>query len=168
MEVNKIYLDMDGVLADFGRGVREMCGLEPMDQMKATPSDNDRLWAAVAQVDHYYGRLKMIPGADVMLRVLMEKYGGRVEILTGIPKPKRNIKDADTDKAQWMRRYFGPDIKVNIVFREEKKNFCHGEGDILIDDYKKNINEWVCFGGTGILFADVESAVNELHRMEIL
>ena len=100
MEVNKIYLDMDGVLADFDRGVREMCGLEPMDQMKATPSDNDRLWAAVAQVDHYYGRLKMIPGADVMLRVL--------------------------------------------------------------------INEWVCFGGTGILFADVESAVNELHRMEIL
>ena len=68
MEVNKIYLDMDGVLADFDRGVRELCGLEPIDQMVATKEDNDRLWAAVARVDHYYGRLELKPGADIMLR----------------------------------------------------------------------------------------------------
>ena len=27
MEVEKIYFDMDGVLADFERGVKEICGL---------------------------------------------------------------------------------------------------------------------------------------------
>ena len=32
MEVEKIYFDMDGVLADFERGVREICGIEPPDQ----------------------------------------------------------------------------------------------------------------------------------------
>ena len=126
------------------------------------------MWEAIRKAGHFYDKLELMPGAKEMFGRIWDRYGDRCEILTGIPKPKRNIKDADTDKAQWMRRYFGPDIKVNIVFREEKKNFCHGEGDILIDDYKKNINEWVCFGGTGILFADVESAVNELHRMEIL
>ena len=168
MEVNKIYLDMDGVLADFDRGVRELCGLEPLEQMVATKEDNDRLWAAVARVDHYYGRLELKPGADIMLRSLMEKYGDRCEILTGIPKPKRHIEHADTDKVQWMRRYFDPEIKVNIVYREEKKNYCHGKGDILIDDYQKNIDEWISFGGTGILFTDVGSVMEELREMGIL
>ena len=32
MEVSRIYFDMDGVLADFDRGVRDLCGLEPVDQ----------------------------------------------------------------------------------------------------------------------------------------
>ena len=27
MKAEKIYLDMDGVLADFDRGVRELCGM---------------------------------------------------------------------------------------------------------------------------------------------
>jgi 5'(3')-deoxyribonucleotidase len=168
MEVTRIYFDMGGVLADFDRGVRDLCGLEPVDQMAATNEDNDRLWAAVAKVDHYYGRLEMIPGADAMLRILMEKYGDRVEILTGIPKPKRNIVHAKTDKIQWMRRNFGPDIKVNVVYREEKKERCTGKGDILIDDYRKNIDEWISYGGTGILFQDAESAMQEMRELKIL
>lgn len=32
MEVKKIYFDMDGVLADFAGGVRELCGMEPVSQ----------------------------------------------------------------------------------------------------------------------------------------
>lgn len=36
MEIKKIYFDMDGVLADFSRGVEELCGL---------PSDCDELVA---------------------------------------------------------------------------------------------------------------------------
>jgi hypothetical protein len=50
MEVTEIYIDMDGVLADFDQGVRELCGLEPLDQMVVTNEDNDRLWAAVLTI----------------------------------------------------------------------------------------------------------------------
>jgi hypothetical protein len=32
MTVWKIYLDMDGVLADFERGIRELCHMEPQSQ----------------------------------------------------------------------------------------------------------------------------------------
>ena len=32
MTVEKIYFDMDGVLADFERGVEEICGLTPPSQ----------------------------------------------------------------------------------------------------------------------------------------
>ena len=30
--IKKIYFDMDGVLAGFNRGVRELCYMEPYDQ----------------------------------------------------------------------------------------------------------------------------------------
>ena len=32
MTVDKIYFDMDGVLADFDRGVKELCGFVPQSQ----------------------------------------------------------------------------------------------------------------------------------------
>lgn len=32
-------------------------------------------------------------------------------------------------------KYLGEDVKVNIVFREEKKNLCKGKDCILIDDF---------------------------------
>ena len=34
MEVTEIYIDMDGVLTDFDQGVRELCGLEPLDVLQ--------------------------------------------------------------------------------------------------------------------------------------
>ena len=35
-----------------------------------------------------------------------------------------------------------PDVKVNIVLREEKPQYCSGKDCILIDDMEKNIQEW--------------------------
>ena len=43
--VEKIYFDMDGVLADFERGVRELCGMEPAPQGPAwKPGCDDEMW----------------------------------------------------------------------------------------------------------------------------
>ena len=46
MKIEKIYFDMDEVLADFNRGVRELCHMEPVEQSVSTKED-DALWAAV-------------------------------------------------------------------------------------------------------------------------
>ena len=64
MTVKKIYIDMDGVLADFDRGLKEFCGLEPIRQKN-------------------FG-----PGAKEMFDTLYEKYGDKVEILSAIPKDR--------------------------------------------------------------------------------
>ena len=46
MEIEKIYLDMDGVLADFERGVKEICGLTPPSQnaKHSKPGEDDAMW----------------------------------------------------------------------------------------------------------------------------
>lgn len=166
MKIKKIYFDLDGVLADFNRGVKELCGIEPVDQTASKPADDDRLFGAIRDTEHFYDRLEFVAGAKEMFMAIKDKYPGCCEILTGVPKPRRGITTAGTDKTNWVHRHFGEDIKVHIVFREEKKNYVTGTEDILIDDYEKNILEWKNSGGTGILFKSAAEALEELANIE--
>lgn len=56
MKVEKIYFDMDGVLADFERGVKEICGLIPPSQNAKhhKPGEDDEMWEAIKACPHFY------------------------------------------------------------------------------------------------------------------
>ena len=167
MEIRKIYLDMDGVLADFDRGVLEICGMEshPQDGERDAQHD-DRMWTAIKEAGHFYDRLEPMPGAVGMFRILYEKYGDRCEVLTGIPKPEREIETAAADKIRWMARVLSPEIPVHCVLRREKLNFCDGPETVLIDDREKTIVEWNAKGGTGILHRTPEETLRALESLE--
>lgn len=162
--IKKIYFDMDGVLADFNRGVKELCGIEPLDQANKTEKDDDIMWEAIKNVEHFYDKLELMPGALEMFKQLGEMYD--VEILSGIPKPRRGILNAGEDKTAWVHRLLSQDLTVNIVYREEKKNYATGPDCILIDDLKKNIDEWNACGGTGILFTSAADTLAEINRLQ--
>lgn len=169
-EVKKIYFDMDGVLADFDRGILEICGLVPVPQ-NATPKDEERedeMWRRVKNAGHFYDMLEPMPGAKEMFDAVYGKYKERCEILTGIPSPRREIDCAADDKVNWMRRLLSDTIKINTVRRREKQQFCTGSDCVLIDDYDKNIDEWTQMGGTGILFTTAEDALKTMREMGIL
>ena len=170
MKVEKIYFDMDGVLADFERGVREICGLEPIPQ---DAKNNDSLaevemWEAIRKTGNFYDCLEFMPGAKEMFDMVYGKYGDKCEILTGIPKPKRGIVTAGDDKRAWVRRLLSKDIVVNIVYREEKPKYCSGKDCVLIDDLGKNIKEWEAIGGTGILSKSAENTLARLRELDII
>ena len=57
---------------------------------------------------------------------------------------------------------------MNIVFREEKPQYCTGKGYILIDDMERNIKEWNEMGGTGIVNVDADHTMELLRDLEIL
>ena len=169
MEIKKIYLDMDGVLADFENGVRRFCGMEPLMQEKEGQNDaEDIMWEKIRDTEHFYDRLELLPGAAQMFMLLHEAYKDRLEILTGIPRPRRGIKGADEDKRKWVRRMLSEDILVNVVFRAQKQEFCTGSDSILIDDLKINIQEWEEAGGTGIWHTSGEETLRILWEKGIL
>ena len=66
MRVEKIFFDMDGVLADFDRGIKELCRLPPRDQEIEDSEADDRMWDRIRKVDHFYNHLELIPGAKEM------------------------------------------------------------------------------------------------------
>lgn len=168
MEAKKIYFDMDGVLADFHGGVENICHIKSVNQAYATKEQDDAIFNAIKEVEHFYDRLEPLPGALELFNRVYNDYGTKCEILTGIPKPKRGIVTAGEDKINWIHRLFAKDVKVNIVFREQKREFCNGKDYILIDDYGKNIQEWESFGGTGILHKSVQETIDELRKLRIL
>lgn len=167
MEIKKIFFDMDGVLADFDRGVREFCGMEPAPQgVGWKPGEDVSMWEQIRKVDHFYDQLELMPGAKSMFDTLRRKYGERVEILTAIPKPDKGILTADEDKLKWVRRLLSPDVVINIVYRADKPDFCTGKDCILIDDFVENVEVWESCGGTGICFTSAEEVMEKVKRLE--
>ena len=110
-------------------------------------------------------KLEPMPGMLELFDDLRGRYPGKVEILSAVPKPSRNVPTAGDDKREWVRKYLGEDVKVNIVLRREKPDYVKGQGSILIDDTEGNILSWNEAGGTGILFRDAASAASELKRI---
>ena len=170
MEVEKIYFDMDGVLADFDRGVIDLCGITPLSQNSKYHDEkrDDAMWAEVKKIEHFYDVLELKPGAKEMFDAVYGRYGDNCEILTGIPKPKRGIESAADDKVAWVRRLLSDKIVVNIVYSEEKPRYCTGKGCILIDDRDENIRDWIKMGGTGIMHMDSEKTLGQLKEMGVL
>lgn len=62
-----------------------------------------------------------------------------VEILTGVPKPNKNIAYASEDKKEWVNNNIYGDIVINTVLRADKVNFAKNKYCILIDDHPGNI-----------------------------
>ncbi len=160
MEITKIYFDMDGVLADFDRGLREMCSMEPVNQMTRTAEQRKMLWSRVSKVSHFYDRLEPLPDAVEFFRQIYDTYGDKVEILTGIPN---SIPESADDKRSWVKRILQRDVIVHTVQRADKKNYCTDPGCILIDDLKRTIDEWNSIGGIGILHTSTQDSFTRLH-----
>ena len=94
MDVRNIFFDMDEVLADFSRGVREIVGMEPPPQDGKHKDEEDKMWTGIRDAKHFYDRLELVSGAKELFDEVYSKYGYKCEILTAVPKPKRNIPDA--------------------------------------------------------------------------
>ena len=164
----KIYFDMDGVLADFGKGVETLCRMPVPDPSGKDKIAGKAMWDAIRSVEHFYDRLDPVPGMPELFMELYRKYGKDCQILTGIPKPDKGITTAAEDKIGWVRRVLGQEVTVNVVIREDKKKYCRGGESVLIDDLTSTIREWEAHGGIGIHFRDMENTRARLRELGIL
>lgn len=166
MEFRKIYFDMDGVLADFDGGVSEILGLTPVRQENHTAESDNLMFGKMKEADHFYRRLKAMEDSVELFNELYGRYGsGVVEILSGIPSPKREIHTAGDDKIAWVKEYLPEGVKVNVLLRRDKVNFCRGREYVLIDDFSVNVRDWEKAGGSGILFVSPDQVREDLNRL---
>lgn len=148
-----IYFDMDGVLADFNKHVLELIE-DPvcLDQQQNSHQDDEKIWEAIRSDPHFYLNLEPISEGVNLFYALWKRTDENCAILSALPKPHRNIPNADSDKRAWAKKYLPKDVQVNLVTRADKPLFCKSKNDVLIDDRKDNIENWEKMGGTGILF----------------
>ncbi len=146
--MNTIYLDMDGVVADFDEYAYRMLGVPPSGGIYS-----DEIWKQLAANPRIYRDLKKTPEADELVaecKKLCKEFNCDLKFLTAVPKGN-DVPWAFYDKMTWALFFF-PDIPVMFgPFSKDKHSHCH-TGDILIDDRKSNIEEWCAAGGFGVMY----------------
>jgi hypothetical protein len=151
--VKNLFVDMDGVLADFAQHHQAVFGWRP-------DKEDNLDWAAVREVDDFY--LNIPPMADLpLLWARIEPY--RPIVLTGVPK---EIAEAPTNKRAWVSKYLGPKVEVRCCQTSEKWRHAQ-RGDILIDDSEKYRESWVKAGGIWITHRSAEGTIALLDIMGV-
>lgn len=138
-----IYIDMDGVVADFNSYVSNILGRQiGWDQQDLTSDE----WDILAEIPNLYRHLPLIEESVKMVG-LCKSFASRVnvEFLTAIPR-QTTMPSAKQDKIDWINDYF-PGIPVNFGPYSKDKQKWARLGDILIDDKPSNIQEWGAAGG---------------------
>ncbi len=159
--MNKLYLDMDGVVADFDEYAFRTLGVPPSQGVYP-----DEIWKQLASNERIYRDLIKTQYADNLVaecRDLAITKNYDLIFLTAVPKAN-DIKWAFYDKVFWAREYFS-NIPVHFgPYSVDKWRHCQ-PGDILIDDRSSNIDEWRTAGGIAIHHITIDSTLFELSKL---
>lgn len=137
-----VFLDLDGVMADFDGRFPEQFGVDHREGMT-----KKRMWQYINSVPDFFTNLPPMPGA---LHFFNRIEGLNPIILTACPSS--NYAEVARQKRAWVRKHLGPNTRVLPVNGSESKPlFMHAAGDILIDDWRKNTEAWDAAGGRAIL-----------------
>lgn len=138
-----LYLDMDGVLADFHK-----------EYVKYDPDKSDRKKFRASVMQHkIFEKLDFMPDAKELLNHVarLAHSGLHVEILTsmGTHDPIQG-KEAQAQKIVWLNAH-GITYKPNFVRNKQEKSAYATPMSILIDDSPGCISPFIEKGGHGIL-----------------
>jgi hypothetical protein len=159
----KIYVDMDGVLADFVKGVDKLIPGGYVPEKKDDPKFKNEMWRAIKNYSKdggtLWSELPLMPDAKQLWNYV-EKHNP--EILTASGPPEYGAAD---QKRRWIPWVLGADAKVNTVERSRDKAQFATPESILIDDQRKSIDPWVAAGGIGILHTSAANTIKELKKL---
>ena len=154
-----IYLDMDGVIADFFGGVAKHYGVDHWKSIQ----HREVAFAELANTE-FFNELPCFyddNGREISGQIVqhVKQVAWQEEIAWGIcSSPMRGDEfNSAYWKRVWLNRMgFMPDLVENCVFTSNKHKYAMSKIDyrpnILIDDKPENIHRWEKAGGIGIRF----------------
>jgi hypothetical protein len=149
-----IFLDADGVLADFDKAGELLWGMPPREYEKKVGSV--AFWRELQFTTDFYANLPLMPDA-------MELYNGVKHldptILTGCPRGGW----AESQKVAWAARNF-PGVPI-ITCMSAKKYTFGLPGDVLIDDWEQYRQLWEEMGG---IFIHHKTALESLLKLSLI
>jgi hypothetical protein len=148
----QLYLDMDGVLADFDAGHERAFGFRP-DKL----ADNVD-WKAVRQIEKFYEDLPPMGDLGTLWAFVAPL---KPIVLTGVP---HSVKEAPDHKRAWVQKHLGPDVPVICCLSREKCRHAK-PGDILVDDWEKYRKLWEDAGGRWVTHASAEDTILALKSL---
>ena len=151
-QATEIYVDMDGVLADFFGEWAKLMKVDHFTKIDKEHDINDAL-QAIRDTDQFWLELPLLPQAKQLL-ALIKQVKGEYNICSS---PLADDPKSEPHKREWIKKNLSFFPPKNIYITHNKPQFAtHEDGtpNILIDDFGKNINEWEAAGGIGFKYKD--------------
>lgn len=138
--IDHIFLDLDGVLADFDQGCLTITGKTPEQWSNYSKG---ALWRALGDLHHFYGTLPVHPFAHILLDHIhlevQDKWPGLTySVLSALPISNRDA--ALSGKTLWLQTNF-PFLEYRLTPDTTKTS--HGQPNtVLVDDRLKIAMAW--------------------------
>jgi 5'(3')-deoxyribonucleotidase len=153
----RVYLDMDGVLADFFSEWSRLAGVKHYKDINNT----EETLQLVREHPTFWIDLPMLPHARALVKTVIEKYGEYRICSTPLAGDERS----KPGKIAWIKKHLSDMPPAEIVLTHSKADHALGNGvaNILVDDYGVNVNKWRAAGGIGIKYDD--SAFDQVAKI---
>jgi hypothetical protein len=149
----QIYLDCDGVLADFDKGAADLLKMPARAFEKRFGLG--QFWKRLATAPGgFFEQLELMPDAMELYEAV--GHTGPI-ILTGLPRGNW----AEPQKRRWAERHF-PGVEVITTSAALKREHCH-PGDVLIDDRDQYRHLWEKEGGVFIHHRNAAASIAALR-----
>lgn len=157
-----VYIDMDGVLADFDKGFFNISGGKTAEN---TP--DPELWEIIGKYGKvkFFSELPWMPGGQELWGFVTDNFL-KVKILSACGRNSDVDKETPTGKLTWLRHHLthlSMDDIILVTNKHKKRHYSKPD-DIIIDDTPVVIHEWVKKGGIGILHKDSGETISVLKQ----
>jgi len=157
-----IYLDMDGVLTNFDKRMKEVTG----DPKAMTNMSKEEIKILSSNTPNFFLDLEVLPDAKKMIKFLIGT-GHEVKILTSAGAI--NTVSVVSQKRKWIKKNLSefPDLLKNFNFVTSSKFKAQyaDEDTILIDDRTVSIGPFRAAGGKGILHKSVSATISKVKSL---
>ena len=152
--MSHLFLDLDGVLADFDAGAQMVLAMSP----KAFEARLGRreFWRRLARARGFYANLPLMPDAMELFEAVKHL---EPTILTGLPLGNW----AAPQKVQWAAEHF-PGTKIITTMARDKYRHMTGM-DVLVDDRADHRDKWEAAGGTFIHHKNARDSLRQLAEI---
>jgi len=153
MKIETVYIDMDGVIADFDKRFKEKFGIRPQE------TRNNKHFGGYFKSfidDAEFSNLDLMPDAHLLLN-FVNQFDVTKEILSSTARPENHGMIAP-QKQMWLLKH-NIHYKANFVPGKALKYKYATPNSIIIDDTKSVIDDWNKAGGIGILHTDAVSTI---------
>jgi len=147
----RLFLDADGVLADFDEGARRLLGMPPA-QFEARHGKRE-FWRRIAAAKNFYGSLPEMPDARELFEAVRHL---KPTILTGLPVGNW----AAPQKIHWAAEHFPGVPIITCMARDKYKHMK--PGDVLVDDRE---NHRAAYEEAGVVFVHHRNAQESLRQL---
>jgi 5'(3')-deoxyribonucleotidase len=154
MRDRRLFLDADGVLADFDESARKLLGMSP----KAFIAKHGRtaFWERLRKANNFYGSLREMPDARQLFEAVKHL---EPTILTGLPVGTW----AAPQKVEWAAEHF-PGVPIITCLARDKHKHMR-PGDVLVDDREKHRATYEAAGVVFVHHANARDSVRRLAKL---